>query len=92
MRFWIRELLGWFLTLLGLFLCYWVMSLLFDTPPKYLQAFVMTPIALIVFRAGIQLLKVAVAARMCSYAQAEAKKQMVRKPVGTPKEASVAEW
>jgi hypothetical protein len=85
MRFWVREALGWFLVLLGLFLFYWDLSLLLaDRVPKYLEAMGMLPIAIFVFRGGIQLLKVAVAARMCSYAQHELKKQDVRRPVGAP--------
>ncbi len=85
MRFWIREFFGWFLVLLGLFLFYWDLSLLLaERVSQYLQAMAMLPIAIFVFRGGIQLLKVAVAARMCSYAQKEAKKQDVRRPIGSP--------
>jgi hypothetical protein len=85
MRFWVREFFGWFLVLLGLFLFYWDLSLLLDErASKYLQAMAMLPIAIFVFRGGIQLLKVAVAARMCTYAQREARKQDVRRPVGAP--------
>jgi hypothetical protein len=94
MRFWMRELLGWFLVLLGLFLFYWDLSLLLDErASKYLQAMAMLPIAIFVFRGGIQLLKVAVAARMCSYAQKEVSKQDVRRPVGSPvKDAIGQDW
>ena len=54
MRFWMRELLGWFLVLLGLFLFYWDLSLLLDErASKYLQAAAMLPIAIFVFRGGI---------------------------------------
>ena len=84
MRFWLRELFGWFLVLLGLFGFYVILAILLDTPPRIFQATFLTPCAIFIFRGGIHLLKVAVAARMCSYAQKEMKKQDVRRPVGSP--------
>lgn len=71
MRFWFRELAGWLLVLLGLyffFLC--VDILLSDQPGKILEAGPLTIIGIFVFRGGIHLLKVAIAARLCLQAQA----------------------
>lgn len=84
MRFWSREILGWFLVLLGLFVFYWQLSLLLDERPKYVQAMYMLPIGVFVFRGGIQILKVAVAARMCAYAQKEMRRQDIKRPIGSP--------
>jgi hypothetical protein len=77
MRFIVRELAGWVLLVLGLLafvVCY---DLLRDqdypviliergTPyPQLLNAVPMVVIAVILFRGGLHLLKVAVAARLC---------------------------
>jgi hypothetical protein len=63
MRFWTRELAGWVLVGLGLFVFWKCYVLLMDH--YFLQAGSLTVIGLIVFRGGIHLLKVAVAARVC---------------------------
>jgi hypothetical protein len=64
MRFWIRELAGWLLIALGLFIfyvCYvWLRS------HNLVEAGPLSFIGFIVFRGGIHLLKVAVAARVCT--------------------------
>lgn len=65
MRFWIRELLGWLLVGLGLFIFYICMALLLREQPLIVQAGPLVLIGIIVFRGGIHLLKVAVAARIC---------------------------
>jgi len=65
MRFWIRELAGWILVGLGLLLFYIVYRLLMDREAEFVQAVVLTVIGIFVFRGGIHLLKVAVAARVC---------------------------
>lgn len=93
MRFWIREFLGWFLILLGLFLFYWCLSLLLSERSMYIQAMQVLAVGIFVFRGGIQLLKVAVAARMCSYAQTDLKKQAVKRPIASPvKETIGGDW
>jgi hypothetical protein len=81
MRFWLRELGGWLLVLLGLYLFMLSIDMLyvrmiFEAPPVAL-------IGIIVFRGGIHLLKVAVAARVCTHAQAALREQGtgVRGPV-----------
>ncbi|HXG11488.1 MAG TPA: hypothetical protein VNK04_17165 [Gemmataceae bacterium] len=64
MRFWFREVSGWLLVALGLLLFYvcYLMLLTHDVTEAWPVAF----IGIIVFRGGIHLLKVAVAARLCT--------------------------
>lgn len=69
MRFWVRELAGWVLVLLGLFVFYLTFSVLLTNGPWLIEAIYLTVIGVVVFRAGIHLLKVAVAARVCLHAQ-----------------------
>jgi hypothetical protein len=88
-RFWVRELMGWLLVIVGLgifYLCIGLMlsggaEILIEGPPVIL-------IGIIVFRGGIHLLKVAVAARVCMHTHAEAQKppvsQQVKKKAETP--------
>jgi hypothetical protein len=65
MRFWVREIAGWLLVGLGLFLFYIVLAITLPERPWLITAGPVTLIAIIVFRGGIHLLKVAVAARIC---------------------------
>ena len=71
MRFWIREAAGTALVLLGLFVFYLCLALLQATDaagrpaPRLLEAVVVMIVGIFVFRGGIHLLKVAVAARIC---------------------------
>ncbi|MFN4259301.1 MAG: hypothetical protein ACK4RK_08375 [Gemmataceae bacterium] len=70
MRFWAREIAGWLLVTLGLlifFQCY--LLLVAERPPRLLDSGPLVFIGFIVFRGGIHLLKVAVAARVCLQAQ-----------------------
>jgi len=64
-RFWIREIAGWLLVLAGLFVFWIVLSITLTNPPLYISAGPLTVIGIFVFRGGIHLLKVAVAARIC---------------------------
>lgn len=67
MSFWLRELGGWLLVLVGLFLFYKCLFLLVEErPPGIIEVIPLTVIGIIVFRGGIHLLKVAVAARICA--------------------------
>jgi hypothetical protein len=68
MRFWLRELAGWLLVVLGLVVFYFCFALLANG--FILEAGPLTFIGFIVFRGGIHLLKVAVAARICLHANA----------------------
>ena len=65
MRFWIREIAGWLLVLLGLYIFWIVLSITLTNPPLYISAGPLTVIGIFIFRGGIHLLKVAVAARIC---------------------------
>jgi hypothetical protein len=69
MRFWVREVAGWLLVCLGLFLFYSCFALLMTDRPRIFEAGPLTFIGFVVFRGGIHLLKVAVAARVCLLAQ-----------------------
>jgi hypothetical protein len=74
MRFWWRELAGWLLVAMGLYVFLVCASRLLDPQPDwlpYLQTGPLIVIGFIVFRGGIHLLKVAIAARACMHAQAE---------------------
>jgi hypothetical protein len=71
MSFWLREIVGWALLVLGLlafWLCYdWLTR--DGSPgspvPMLFQAVPLLVIGVVLFRGGIHLLKVAVAARLC---------------------------
>lgn len=83
MRFWTREIAGWGLVALGLFIFYLCFALLMNTGevvtadgrvivserPRIIEVGPLTFIGFVVFRGGIHLLKVAVAARVCLQAQ-----------------------
>jgi len=76
---WWREIAGWLLVALGLYLFFITFLLLTDK--LVLEAGPLSVIGIVVFRGGIHLLKVAVAARMCSQARERA--------VAPPKGSSV---
>jgi hypothetical protein len=68
-RFWFRELMGWLLVLAGLYLLFVCLALLLSPEPSILEAPIISVIGIVVFRGGIHLLKVAVAARICMQTQ-----------------------
>lgn len=68
MRFWSRELAGWLLIVLGLVGFYACAVLIFNST-HILESALMTVISVFLFRGGIHLIKVAVAARICQRAQ-----------------------
>jgi NADH:ubiquinone oxidoreductase subunit 6 (subunit J) len=78
-RFWFRESAGWLLILIGLWVfgfCLWSLT----QPPApgvigLLEAPFLTIIGIFVFRGGIHLLKVAVAARISMSNREDARKQ-----------------
>jgi hypothetical protein len=72
MRFWWRELAGWALVLLGLLVFYVCIVFLLGPQHTILEAPTVAFIGFILFRGGIQLLKVAVAARICMQTQEQA--------------------
>jgi hypothetical protein len=70
MRYWLRELAGWLIVGVGLLLIYVAYSMLEDyRTPRILEAWPLVIAGIFVFRGGIHLLKVAVAARVCMQAQ-----------------------
>ena len=71
MRFWIRELAGWLLIALGLYVFFICYVILVNQGPHLIEAGPLTFIGFIIFRGGIHLLKVATAARICLHAQGE---------------------
>lgn len=66
MRFWMRELAGWLLVALGIYVFIVVFSLLLNPAPGILESGPLTLVGIILFRGGIHLLKVAVAARVAT--------------------------
>ena len=63
MRFWIRELAGWLLMGLGLFVFFQCYRLLLQH--YIVEGGSLTVIGVFIFRGGLHLLKVAVAAQVC---------------------------
>lgn len=77
MRFWIRELFGWLLVLAGMYVFLVVYAILVTPGPQLLEAGPLTVVGIIIFRGGIHLLKVAMAARICLHAEAEISRQQL---------------
>jgi hypothetical protein len=67
MRFGWRELSGWFL--IGLALLAFALAYEFCARGRITEAWPITLIAIVIFWGGINLLKVAIAARICQQAQ-----------------------
>ncbi len=93
-RFIVRELAGWVLIGLGLFVFYVVYDFLSDREhPALLQTGPLVVIGVILFRGGLHLLKVAVAARLCLRAQEAADDKAKRPPSRVPaRSAGAAGW
>jgi hypothetical protein len=68
--FLIREIFGWLLVLAGLYVFYIALQLLLRDGPFILEAPIVVAIGFFVFRGGLQLIKIAVAGRVCLNAQA----------------------
>lgn len=84
-KYLVREIAGWLLVLLGLAAFYQTFSFLV-VHQNIVEAPVLAAIGIVLFRGGIHLLKVAVAAEICLRAQAElpAAKNTARRPVAPP--------
>jgi hypothetical protein len=67
MIFWVREVLGWLLVFLGLAVFFVCFAML--TQGNVIEAGSLSIIGIIIFRGGIHLLKVAIAARICLHAR-----------------------
>jgi hypothetical protein len=63
-RFWIRELVGWVLVVIGLGVLFVCFLMLVKPVPEFFTAPPLAIIGIVIFRGGIHLLKVAVAARV----------------------------
>lgn len=86
MTFWTREVAGWIMILLGLYAFYCVYDLIFDGTAHIIEEGALTIIGIFVFRGGIHLLKVAVAARLAMPEKSSVSpirfepRQLVRRP------------
>jgi ABC-type transport system involved in multi-copper enzyme maturation permease subunit len=80
MRFVVREIAGWLLLAFGLAIFYLSIVCILSPQHLYVGASILTLIGFIVFRGGIHLLKVAVAARVCMQTQ-----ELVREMEAVPK-------
>ncbi len=74
MRYLWREIIGWALVALGVVIFLWA-ALLLTYSNSVFEAGPMTIAGIFIFRGGIHLLKVAVAARVCTEAAAEMSKR-----------------
>ena len=80
--FYVREVAGWALMVLGLWLFYQSYSLLMNR--MIIQSGPTVLMGIVVFRGGIHLLKVAVAARVCQQAPVEARPTARAAATGPP--------
>jgi hypothetical protein len=70
MRYWLREVAGWFVVLIGLYVFYVCYRMLLAG--HIVETGTLTVIGIFLFRGGIHLLKMAVAAQVCMQAQQQA--------------------
>ncbi|MGF1583458.1 MAG: hypothetical protein ACFCD0_29410 [Gemmataceae bacterium] len=68
MSYLLREIAGWLLVFLGVSMLLYTMLLLLTPNPILIQSGPLTIMGIFIFRGGIHLLKVAVAARVCKEA------------------------
>jgi hypothetical protein len=69
MKLWTREVTGWLLLALGLYVFYRSYTLLLGGSDHQIEGAILTVMGIFLFRGGIHLLKIAVAARVCLEAQ-----------------------
>ena len=81
--YWIREIAGWALIVLGLWLFYVSYFVLLKNG-YIIQSGPTVLMGIVVFRGGIHLLKVAVAARVCQQAPVESRLKPTRQDVSRP--------
>ena len=80
MRYWVREVGGWLLVGLGLMIFYGCYAMLQNR--QIVETGTLTVIGIFVFRGGIHLLKMAVAAQVCLEAQERATQDAAVAPLG----------
>ena len=85
MRFWVREIMGWLLVLAGIYLFVVCLAILLG-PHDIVEAMILSVPGIFVFRGGIHLLKVAVAARIAMQTQAEIARPPAEKKPRKPEE------
>jgi hypothetical protein len=86
--FYVREVMGWVLMVLGLWLFY--QSYVFVMNKNFIGSGPTVLMGIVVFRGGIHLLKVAVAAKVCRQAPVEARPSASRpQPVRPQRRATV---
>ncbi len=73
MSFWFREIVGWLLTIAGLLILAECVRLLKDR--AVFEAGPLSIIGIVIFRGGVHLLKVSLAARICREARERTKPQ-----------------
>jgi hypothetical protein len=78
MHLWLREVVGWVLILLGVYVFFRAFLLLTAGNQFMLEGGTVTLIGVVIFRGGIHLLKIAIAARICLAAEEEAKAAFAR--------------
>ena len=83
MSYWVREIAGWVLVLLGIGLFLVVYE--YCERRWIFEAAIVAVVGIFVFRGGIHLLKVAIAARMCSQTQELAYLRKSPEPVVGPR-------
>lgn len=79
MSYWIREVAGWLLVLLGLAIFFVVYQ--FCRVQLIFEGFILAVVGIFVFRGGIHLLKVAIAARVCMKTQEQVYLRKSTEPV-----------
>lgn len=72
MHLWLREIVGWVLILMGVYVFFRAFLLLTAGNQFMLEGGTVTLIGVVIFRGGIHLLKIAVAARVCLAAEENA--------------------
>jgi hypothetical protein len=72
MWFWIRELLGWTLIAAGIFAFWWALRIVLDEGPLLLEASYFLIVGFVIFRGGLQILKISMAGRICLQTQNQA--------------------
>jgi hypothetical protein len=80
--FWLREIAGWVLLVLGLGAFYVCFVMLVSTPPRIIQVIPLTFVGFILFRGGIHLLKVSAAALVCLRTQEQVHSSRDSGPAG----------